>query len=271
MSRNSPSKVACMYVLFEDTTRRIKKRFKNTFMNSVKESQTKMTINAYSEANSYCFEHADEHIENNIDEYADEDKQSLFIEDLESELIAPFKALNKNKTIVVFIDYIQQIDIKNKKLAGIEKIKKISKVLKRIASKKDEEIIVIAGAQENKEGGLREADDIRQSADNIINLYNVSAGEAELDKAVKKRSLTTQQENTSNKLKSKNKSLVLLHIVKTRNTNGIGECNNGFSFDGYNFVELYHAGETQKELTSAIAREHDILRQEDKQKIKKKY
>jgi replicative DNA helicase len=251
MNNNSPNDVACMYILFEDATPRIKQRFKNTFIKSENEYQSRMKINSYSDDNSYCFEHA----------YEGED--ALRVEDLESELIAPFKELNKNKTIVVFVDYIQQIDIKDKKQSGYDKMKTISKELKRIASIKDEEIIVIAGAQENKEGGLREADDIRQSADNIINLYNVSAAEAELDKAIKKRQLTTEQEETAKDLKNDNKSLVLLHIVKTRNTDGKGACDNGFAFDGNNFIELYHGGYKQKEITNEIKEENDRLKKED--------
>jgi len=250
MNNNSPNDVACMYILFEDATPRIKQRFKNTFIKSENEYQSRMKINSYSDDNSYCFEHA----------YEGED--ALCVEDLESELIAPFKELNKNKTIVVFIDYIQQIDIKDKKQSGYDKMKTISKELKRIASIKDQEIIVIAGAQENKEGGLREADDIRQSADNIINLYNVSAAEAELDKAIKKRQLTTEQEETAKDLKNDNKSLVLLHIVKTRNTDGKGACDNGFAFDGNNFVELYPAGIKQKILTNEIKQQHEKLKQQ---------
>lgn len=257
MNNNSPNDVACMFILFEDTTPRIKKRFKNTFIKSENEYQARMKINAYSDENSYCFEHAYEGEEDLCDE------NILYVEDLETELIAPFKALNKNKTIVVFVDYIQQIRIRDKKKEGFEKIKTIGTVLKNIATRKNEQIVVIAGAQENKEGGVREGEDIKHSADNMINLYNVSAAEAELDKSIKKRKLTPEQEKTAKDLKEKNKSLALLHIVKTRNTNGKGECDNGFAFDGNNFVELYPAGNKQKPLTNELKQEHEILKKED--------
>ena len=186
MNNNSPNDVACMFILFEDTTPRIKKRFKNTFIKSENEYQARMKINAYSDENSYCFEHAYEGEEDLCDE------NILYVEDLETELIAPFKALNKNKTIVVFVDYIQQIRIRDKKKEGFEKIKTIGTVLKNIATRKNEQIVVIAGAQENKEGGVREGEDIKHSADNMINLYNVSAAEAELDKSIKKKTVNNR-------------------------------------------------------------------------------
>jgi len=257
MNNNSPNDVACMFILFEDTTPRIKQRFKNTFIKSENEYQARMKINAYSDENSYCFEHAYE------GEDALCDENILYVEDLETELIAPFKALNKNKTIVVFVDYIQQIKIRDRKKDGFEKMKTIGTELKKIATKKNEEIVVIAGAQENKESGVREGEDIKHSADNMINLYNVSAAEAEIDKSIKKRELTPEQENTSKDLKEKNKSLVLLHIVKTRNTDGKGACANGFAFDGHNFVELCPSGNKQKPFTNELKQEHERLKKED--------
>lgn len=264
MANYSSEKIACMYVLFEDVKDRLKGRFYKAFIADKSQIEADIKIDEFADNSSYCFE-------SSISDEDDDD--DIIIDNLEEELITPFKELNKGKTIVIFIDYIQQIDGKEKNKNAYEKIKALSKKLKRIATKKNEEIIIIAGAQENKDGGLREADDIKHSADNIIRLYNVASGMAEKDKNYKPDTLNDLEKQTHSEFEKQGYSLVLFHIIKNRNKGYKGGCKNVFAFNGFNFIECkYNAGlyiPVLKQYINEIKMKERVLPNEVKKSHKK--
>ena len=224
-----------MYINFENSNKKLKYKFTKAFRKTAGELITKEKINLYAQNNSISFVHADEYFNNDDDT---KKKNKIHAEDIEPELIKPFIELHKNKTIVIFIDYIQLIDARDTKVTGYEKIKYISGILKRISTTKDQEIIVITGAQENKDGGLREADDIKQSADNIINLYNIQSAEAEEDTKVRKKTITKYVQDFSDEIKTKEKQVMLWSVVKGRDGHFKGKLDDILVLDGDN-VQAY--------------------------------
>ena len=236
MNRNAPGEVAVMYINFENSNKRLKKKLCQAFRLSTSEAITHQKIDLYAKNNSMAFVHA-----NN---YFDKKEEYIHLEDIEPELIEPFKALNKGKTIVVFIDYIQMIDVRSDK-QNFDRIKLISKTLKAIADRDNEEIIVIAGAQENKDGGMRESDDIRQSADNIVNLYNIPSAEAEKDAKVRKQAIEPKVQEFSDKMKAKGKQVVLKHVVKNRDDHFKGSLEDVFVLSDGDVVAHTYWGPTK--------------------------
>lgn len=224
ISNNDPEKFACMYILFEDTQYRIEGRLIENFQSYKK--NPKETINKFVDAGSFCVQNANS------------DKKTIYLESLHETLIKPFKALHKGKTIVVFMDYIQQIKtFKGEKNQTYKEMKTIVTELKKIAGMEHEEIIIIAGAQNNKEGGIREADDIKQSADNVIDFYNIKVADANTDEGFKHRKIETNLRNFSNEQKEKGNAVVQVTIQKSRDHDLAGTLKEVFVTNGTKWTE----------------------------------
>jgi len=262
MIYNNSNKYAYLYILCEQTLVDIREKFvkswyehfrgvNNGMSQQALDEMVKINFNIYANNKGYLIEKANT-------------KPIVYIEDMESEFINPFQEQNKDKTIIVFVDYLQQVPTRTKK-TGFEKVQYISSMLRDIAERQGKEIVIITGAQENKEGGLREADDIRQSATNIINLHNPRVSEADTDKGVKPKKLSEALEKF---VKDKNNerykpSVIVPQYVKTRLTHGVGEAENVFVYNGNGFSEYKSNGVSYTMITPALIEEEEKLKQED--------
>lgn len=86
-------------------------------------------------------------------------------------LIDLYKKTFPSRTLVLFLDYIQIIDIESNQ-TGWEKVKEIAYCLEKLAI--NQEIIIIAGSQVNENRQVREGRDIYNAATTVLDIMNHS-------------------------------------------------------------------------------------------------
>jgi hypothetical protein len=136
-------------------------------------------------------------------------------------LIDLYKLEFPDRTIVLFLDYIQIIDSETDQ-KGWEKIKDIAYGLEKLATKK--EIIIVTGSQVNENRQAREGRDIYNAATTVIDIFNHSH-----------EALNTHSEHKKEfKPKISNKSVCSFSVVKQKNGESFA-LPDYFLFNGYNF------------------------------------
>jgi len=157
--------------------------------------------------------------------------QNITYENLKA-FVKLIKKHNNNKTIVLFLDYIQIIP-NSFKSEGWQKIKDLSYGLERLAV--DENIIIFTGSQVNDKGETREGKDIYNSATNVINIFNHSH-----DK------LINSEKAKMYRAKEDNNSIISITIDKAKyfKTNHFSEA---FYFNGHSFEEKWNYDENHHE------------------------
>ena len=93
------------------------------------------------------------------------------LSELENE-INEVKEKQPNRTVVLFLDYIQIMRTDEVRLIGWERIKEIAITLERIAI--EHQVIIVGGSQVNADGDVREGRDIFFSASHVLSLFNHS-------------------------------------------------------------------------------------------------
>lgn len=138
-------------------------------------------------------------------------------------LIDIYKSQYPNKTIILFLDYIQAIDTKSN-VEGWQKIKEIAYTLEAIAIEK--EIIIFTGSQVNERRQVREGRDIYNAATTVIDILNHSHTQLKSNDELIK--LYKEPVNGSN--------VCTISAFKQKHGNSF-ELRDYFLFNGYNFKE----------------------------------
>lgn len=139
-------------------------------------------------------------------------------------LIDLYQAKYPQRTIILFLDYIQIIESDIKAEKGWERIKDTAYGLEHIAIEK--KIIIFTGCQVNENRQTREGRDIYNAATTVIDIFNHSHAALLSNKDLK----------TSHKSKEGNKSICTFSAVKQKHGSSF-TLESYFLFDGHRFEE----------------------------------
>lgn len=181
---NADKKALCIFITYETSTLRIEEKFLNiissykydkTMIKFERDLKTDMFNNEQREG-YYTYPKKEEY-KQAIETYNELIKDSRLVllnniplEQLET-LISVYKRKFPERTIILFLDYIQII--RNEiRAEGWQRIKELAYNLERLAT--GQEIIIFTGSQVNDKRETREGKDVYNSATNVIDIFNHS-------------------------------------------------------------------------------------------------
>lgn len=172
--KNTDKNPLCIFITYESMSLRIEEKLINLIGNE-NGNGTPVLYN-WKREEKYLYAEKKEHRETvkTFDDF--HSQNNLFIlpraplESLES-LIRLYKETYSDKTLILFLDYMQIIDTKSR-AEGWERIKEISYKLEALAIKN--EIVIISASQVNEKRQTREGRDIYNAATTVLDIFNHS-------------------------------------------------------------------------------------------------